>query len=68
MTEIYSNINDEVREIAEQTWNIVLAQKNPIDAAEFLHNVTEYYKNILTDEDIEFLQFYFDMKMEMMKE
>ena len=68
MIEIYNNINDETKKIAEQAWNIVLAQKNPVNAANFLHNVTEYYRNILSEEDIEFLQFYFNMKMEMMKE
>ena len=68
MTEIFANIGDEVKDIAETAWNIALAQKNPLDAANFLNNVTNYYKNIYTDEEIEFLQFYFNMKLEMMKE
>ena len=68
MTEIFANIGDEVKDIAETAWNIALAQKNPLDAANFLNNVTNYYKNIYTDEEIEFLQFYLNMKLEMMKE
>lgn len=68
MIEIFKDISNETREIAEQAWNIVMAQESPINAAEFLNSVVEYYRNVLSEEDIEFLQFYFNMKMEMMKE
>lgn len=68
MTEIYANVSDQVKEIADIAWRLTMAQKNPMDAANFLNNVTNYYSNILTEEEIEFLQFYFNMKMEMMKE
>ena len=68
MTELYPNISDEVKEIAQTAWRIALAQKNPLDAAGFLNNVTNYYSNTLTQEEIEFLQFYFNIQMEMMKE
>ena len=39
-----------------------------IPDARFLNTVTEYYRNLYSEEEIEFLQFYFQMKMEMMKE
>ena len=68
MIEIFKDISNETREIAEQAWNIVMTQESPINAAEFLNSVVEYYRNVLSEEDIEFLQFYFNMKMEMMKE
>ena len=68
MTEIFTNISDEVKEIGRQAWNIVLMQEHPDNAAEFLNNIIEYYTNILSEEEIEFLQFYFQMQMEMMKE
>ena len=68
MNEIYGNISDKVKEIADIAWRLTVIQKNPIDAAKFLDNVTNYYRNILTEEEIDFLQFYFNMKMEMMKE
>ena len=67
MTEIFQNIRDEVKEVADLAWRLAIAQKNPIDAANFLNNTTNYYRNIYTEEEIEFLQFYFNMKMEMMK-
>jgi len=68
MTELFTNVSEEVKDIAETAWNIALAQSNPVKAAEFLNNVTNYYKNIYTKEEIEFLQFYFNMKLELMKE
>ena len=68
MMEIYENISKVVRDLADTAWSLAMAQKNPVDAANFLNNVTNYYSNILTEEEVEFLQFYFNMKMEMMKE
>lgn len=59
MTEIFKNISNETKELAAMAWRITMAQKNPADAANFLNTVTEYYRNILTEEEIEFLQFYF---------
>ena len=67
MTEIYENVRDEVKELAELSWIIATRQKNPLDAANFLNNVTNFYKNVYTEEEIEFLQFYFNIKMEMIK-
>lgn len=68
MIELFENVSDRTKEIAENAWNITMLQSNSIKAADFLNNVTNYYSSILTDEDVEFLQFYFNMKMEMMKE
>jgi hypothetical protein len=67
MTELFTNVRDEVKEVADMAWRLAISQKNPINAAEFLNNTTNYYKNIFTEEEIEFLQFYFNMKMEMIK-
>ena len=68
MQEIFENVKDSVKQVAEFAWNVAIAQPDPIKAANFLDNVTRYYKNFLTEEEVEFLQFYFNMKMEMMKE
>ena len=68
MTEIYENVSDSAKEIASIAWKIAIALNNPASAANFLNSVTEYYRNSLTEEEVEFLQFYFNMKMEMMKE
>ena len=66
MTEIFQNVSDEAKEIAELSWRVASIQKTPLEAANFLANVTSYYSNILTEEEVEFLQFYFKMQMEMM--
>ena len=68
MEEIFKNISNEVKEIAAVAWKLALSQKDPVNAAKFLDTVTNYYKNIYTEDEIEFLQFYFKMQMEMMKE
>jgi len=65
MTEIFSDISETVKDIAKTAWSIARAQKNPLDAAEFLNNVTNYYSNILTEEEVDFLRFYFQLQMEM---
>lgn len=67
MTELYEDISDELRSIAQTAWDIAFAQKTPMEAAEFLNTVTNYYNNTLTEEEVEFLQFYFQLRMEMMK-
>jgi hypothetical protein len=33
MIEIYNNISDNVKKIADAAWSIAAAQKNPMDAA-----------------------------------
>ena len=68
MQEIFKNVRKEVKDVATTAWDLALAQINPSAAAEFLDNVTNYYKNIFTEEEIEFLQFYFRMKMEVIDE
>ena len=69
MTELYSHIRQEVKDIAEGAWILTISQHTPAEAAKLLNTVVEYYKLIYTQEEIEFLQFYFKMKMmEMMKE
>ena len=67
MTEIFQNIREEVKQTADTAWQLALAQRNPVTAANFLYEVLKYYENIYTDEEMDFLQFYFNMKMEMIK-
>ena len=68
MEEIFKNVSDRVKGIASTVWSLAMAQDNPIKAAEFLNTATNYYDKMLTDEEIDFLRFYFNMKMEAMKE
>ena len=68
MTEIFTNVSDEMKNIAEAAWIIAMHKSNPADAAQFLSDVIEYHRTLLRpQEDIDFLTFYFNMKMEMMK-
>ena len=69
MTELYSHIRQEVKDLARGSWKMAIAQHSPQEAAELLNTVVEYHKLIYTQEEVEFLQFYFKMKMmEMTKE
>lgn len=67
MEELYPNIRAEVKEVAQVAWNLALMQRETSKVAKFLHTVTEYYKQLFSQEEIEFLQFYFNMKLEMEK-
>lgn len=66
MTEIFADISDDVRGKADIIWKIAIAQENPVVAAKFLNQITEYYRRRWTEEEIDFLQFYFQTQMEMM--
>lgn len=63
MTELYSNISPDLKGAAEVAWKIAITQKEPASAANFLNLVTQYYANKYTDEERDFLVFYFNMKM-----
>ena len=65
MTEIFENISDDVKDKAEVIWQIAIAQPTALAAAEYLHGMTEYFKKRWTEEEVDFLRFYFNMKMEM---
>lgn len=66
MTELYPNVSEDVRNIADVAWKLTISQPSPFEAATFLNNVTNYYSGQLTEEEVEFLQFYFTLRMEMM--
>ena len=68
MTEIFENISDDIKDKAEIMWKIAIGQPNAFAAAEYLHGMTEYFKNRWTDEEVDFLRFYFNMRMEMIKQ
>ena len=68
MTEIFANIKKEVKDTAEFVWIIASQQHTPQEAAKLLNNVTNYYMKFGTPEEVDFLRFYFNMKMEMMEQ
>lgn len=63
MIEIFSDIKEEVKRAAEVAWLIASKSSNPATAATFLDTVTNYYKNTLSQEESEYLQFYFNLKI-----
>ena len=63
MIEIYKNISKTVKQTAEAGWNFAINQSNPANAAETLDNIVKYYSHLYTEEEIEYLKFYFKMKM-----
>lgn len=68
MVEIFENISDDIKQKAEIMWKIAIAQSNPAEAAKLLNTFTEYYRTKWTEEEVDFLQFYFQIQMEMNKE
>ena len=67
MTEIFADIGDDVKNKAEIMWKMAMSQPNPVRAAELLNILTEYYRKRWTEEEVDFLQFYFQTQMEMNK-
>lgn len=67
MTEIFENISDELRKTAELFWNLALSKETLADTVDTLNYITNIYRDHGTPEEVEFLQFYFRMKMEMIK-
>lgn len=67
MIEIFADISDNVKQKAEIMWKMALSQPNPVKAAELLNILTEYYRKRWTEEEVDFLQFYFQTQMEMNK-
>ena len=63
MTEIFTDISEEAKRTAETAWD--LAQNlDPVQASNFINNVTLYFSNILNENEINFIRFYFNMKLE----
>ena len=64
MTELYADIPDEVREGAEFIVNLALAQRNPLSAVRM---VKEYADSCLNDYEKEFVDFYFNLRLEQLR-
>ena len=67
MTEMFENISQDVKDVAEFSWNLATAKNSLPEILEVLDTVTSYYRTFGKPEEVEFLQFYFNMRMEMMK-
>lgn len=61
MTEIFENISDEVKLGAELVFNAAMQSR---DAIKMVKMLDDYTNNCATDEDRNFVLFYFNMRME----
>lgn len=64
MTEIYSDIPDEVKEGVEFIVNLALLKKNPIATVKM---VRDYANTLLSDYEREYVDFYFNLRLEQIR-
>ncbi len=64
MIELFANISDQKREQAKLFFNLVIQQEDITKISEELH---EFTQNAPTEEERDFLNFYFNMRMEQLK-
>ncbi len=64
MIEIFPNIPQEVRNSAAMMFDLASMQHNPLKMVQMLNEYTNTCEN---EEEIEFLRFYFNLRMEQMK-
>ena len=64
MTELFPDISEKVRSNAEIAWRLARTFHNPVTVTKFLSDYTAAAPN---DEEREFLQFYFNLQMELLK-
>jgi hypothetical protein len=67
MTEIFTDISEDIKNYADFTWTLAMSKNSLDEAVEILNNFTNFYRTFGTPKEVEFLQFYFNMRMEMMK-
>lgn len=66
MEELFENIRPEVKDAAQAMWQLALTKKDPIQAAKFINDTTNYLATQYTPEEVEFLRFYVRVQLEMM--
>jgi hypothetical protein len=67
MIELFPNISEEIRQHAADTWELTKTM-SAVNAANFLDIYTNIFSLNHTEEETDFLRFYFNLQMEMMKE
>ena len=63
MTELFTNINNRLRQEAEDVWNLA-SILSPERAARLLSEYTKAH----SEEEQDFLQFYFNLQMEVLRQ
>lgn len=64
MIEIYANIPENIRKQTKTVVDFALSLKNPMSTARF---VNQYVKTTLNEEEQDFIDFYFNMRLEQLK-
>lgn len=64
MIELFPNISEKVRTNAEVAWRLAQTFHNPLTVVKFLN---DYTTAAPTEEERDFLQFYFNLQMELLK-
>jgi hypothetical protein len=64
MTELFANIPDHIKQQAKAWVDLALHQINLFDGAKM---IKEYHDSCFTEEEKEFVDFYFRMRMEQLK-
>lgn len=67
MIELFSDISQTTKDFAKLTWEAAL-QMTPDNATKLLNSTTEAFEKEGLVDDADFLRFYFNLQMEMMKE
>lgn len=67
MIELFPTISEELRQQAADVWELAKTM-TAVKAASFLDAYTNIFSIGHTEEETDFLRFYFNLQMEMMKE
>ncbi len=65
MTELFPNISEKVRTNAEIAWRLAQTFHSPLSMVQFLN---DYTAAAPTEEEQEFLRFYFNLQLELLKD
>lgn len=68
MVELFSDINESLKYEAAAIWGIASKIKDARKAAKYLNDSIALYRDTHTEEEVDFLDFYFQMQMEMVKD
>lgn len=64
MIELFSEIPQQIKDAAKFWVDMALQQKNPIDGVKM---ISEFIKTCSNEEEREFIDFYFNMRMEQLR-
>ena len=66
MEELYPNISKEIRDEVAMAWRVARTMQ-PLESANFINTYTNYFATHHTEEETDFVRFYFNLQLEMIK-